>query len=147
MTKDYEVGRGKPPKHTQFKKGEQRANRGGRPRKLSIEEQARLKLKELVEELVTIREGNRTMRVTAFEAYVRRLRASALSTGSIKAGREWIDLSTKFGALFSQVDTADVVGPDHKAIMERFLARTRQKDGAGVTAADAQQATKEEPST
>jgi hypothetical protein len=124
----YEVGKGKPPKHTQFKKGEKRENRGGRPRKLSPEEQARRKLKELLEELVTIREGNRTMRVTAFEAYVRRLRANALSTGSIRAGREWLDLSIKFGALFSQSDTAEIVPVNHKVIVARFLARTRGED-------------------
>ena len=141
----YEVGRGKPPKHTQFKKGEQRAKRGGRPRKLTAEEQARRSLKEMIEEFVTIREGNRTMRVTAFEAYVRRLRADALSKGSIKAGREWIELSTKFGALFSQADTGDVVAPDHKAIVARFIARTRAEDTAFGAPVIDQPATKPKP--
>jgi hypothetical protein len=143
--RDYEVGKGKPPKHTQFKKGEQRANRGGRPRKLTAEEQARRKLKELLEELVTIREGNRTMRVTAFEAYVRRLRASALSTGSIKAGREWLDLSTKFGALFSESDTGDIVPINHHEIVRRFLDRTRGKLPVTETSGGQQPNTKPSP--
>ncbi len=85
-------------------------------------------MKELLAEMVTIREGNRTMRVTALEAYVRRLRAQALSTGSIKAGREWLDLSIKFGALFSQADTAEIVPPNYQAILARFLARTRGEE-------------------
>jgi hypothetical protein len=126
--RNYEVGRGKPPKHTQFKRGERRENRGGRPRKLSAEEQARRKLKELLEELVTIREGNRVMRVTALEAYVRRLRANALSNGSIRAGREWLELSSRFGALFSQPDTAEIMPANHNDIVARFLARTRGED-------------------
>ena len=121
----YEVGPGKPPKHSQFKKGDARINRGGRPRKPTPEEQARRVLKKSLEEMVTIREANRSVRVSAFEAYVRQLRATALRTGSVKAGREWIEMSIKFGALFSQADTAEIVAPDHRAIVARFLARTR----------------------
>lgn len=121
----YEVGPGKPPKHSQFKIGDARINRGGRPRKPTPEEQARRVLKKSLQEMVTIREANRSVRVSAFEAYVRQLRATALRTGSVKAGREWIEMSIKFGALFSQADTADIVAPDHRAIVARFLARTR----------------------
>ena len=76
--RSYEIGKGKPPRHSQFKKGQGSANPRGRPRKTSPEEQARRVLKKLVEEVVTIREGKRTMKVTAFEAYARRLRAQAL---------------------------------------------------------------------
>ena len=130
MTKDYEVGKGKPPKHTQFKKGEQRANRGGRPRKLSFEEQARRMAKGLIEEVMPVREGNRPMQMSALEAYVRRLRADALTKGSIKAGREWLDLSIKFGALFSQADTAEIVPTNHHEIVRRFLARARGEASA-----------------
>ena len=121
----YEVGKGKPPRHSQFKKGQSSANPRGRPPKPSPEEQARRALKKLVEEIVTIREGKRTLRVTAFEAYVRRQRALALSTGSIKAGREWLELTLKFGALFTQPDTGATEPATYKAIVARFLARTR----------------------
>lgn len=121
--RSYEVGKGKPPRHTQFKPGERRANRGGRPRKPSQEEQARRTMSELLKETVRIREGERVMKVTAFEAYVRRLRAKALSAGCTKAGREWIELSMRFGALFSEPDTGEIVSPNHKAIIARYLAR------------------------
>ena len=144
-TRDYEVGKGKPPKHTQFKKGDQRAKRGGRPRKLTPEEQAKRKLKELLGERVTIREGNRTMQVTAFEAYVRRLRAHALSTGNIRAGREWLDLSMKFGALFSQPDTTEILPANHSEIVRRFLERTRGTLPTHEASADRQPENKKPP--
>lgn len=124
----YEVGKGKPPMHTRFEKGQPSANPRGRPRKLSLEEQAKRELKKLLEEKVTIREGHRTMKVTALEAYVRRLRAKALSTGCIKAGREWLGLSIKHGALFSQPDTTELLTAQHKTIVERFLARARGEE-------------------
>jgi hypothetical protein len=124
----YAVGKGKPPRHTQFKKGDPRAKRGGRPRKPSPEEEARRKLKALLQEDVTIHESGRTLKVTAFEAWVRRLRAEALSKGSIKAGREWIELSARYGALFSEPDTAEFLPQDHKGIVARFLARARGEE-------------------
>ena len=76
---------------------------------------------------MTIREGNRVMRVTALEAYVRRLRANALSNGSIRAGREWLELSSRFGALFSQPDTAEIMPANHNDIVARFRADTRRR--------------------
>ena len=72
----------------------------------------------------------RRIRVTAFEAYVRRLRVEAISKGNIRAGREWVELSTKFGALFSQPDSTEILPAQHKTIVERFLARRRGEEPA-----------------
>jgi hypothetical protein len=124
----YEVGKGKPPLEHRFKKGDVRAKRGGRPRKPTPEEQARRNLKALLEEKIAIKEGDRRITVSAFEAYVRRLRAQALSTGSVRAGREWIELSVRYGALFSEPDTAEILPQDHEGIVARFVARARGEE-------------------
>jgi hypothetical protein len=58
---DYEVGYGKPPKATQFKKG-QSGNKKGRPKK---SRNFTTLLTEELDEVMTIREGNIKKRITA----------------------------------------------------------------------------------
>ena len=71
---DYAVGYGKPPASTQFRKG-QSGNRSGRPKGTN-----NLKT-DLLEELcekVTLREGERTKKITKQRAMVKTLFAKAL---------------------------------------------------------------------
>jgi hypothetical protein len=73
--KDYEVGKGKPPKHSQFKKG-QSGNPGGRPRKsrnmTSIVE-------DELSQKVKISENGRTRLLTKRQLVVKRLVADSIA--------------------------------------------------------------------
>lgn len=77
---DYEVGYGKPPRHTRFKKG-QSGNPKGRPKGAKG---LNASLKRELESQITIREGDREVRVSKAEAMAKRLATSALQ-GNMKA--------------------------------------------------------------
>jgi len=66
---DYEVGYGKPPKEAQFKEG-QSGNPKGRPKK---SRNFKTLLREELDTLVTVREGNIEKRITTRELMVKRV--------------------------------------------------------------------------
>ncbi len=73
-TKDYEVGYGKPPKATQFKKGRS-GNPKGRPKGAKG---VSASLKRELETKITVREGSHEIRISKAEAIAKRLTAGAL---------------------------------------------------------------------
>ena len=75
MSKDYEVGYGKPPKNRQFKPG-QSGNPRGKPKRAKTPQQA---LEAELSKTVRIREGNTVRRVTRLQAIMMRLVAQAAS--------------------------------------------------------------------
>lgn len=83
--KDYEVGYGKPPRHSQFKKGEPSRNPSGRPRREPTF------LEEFEKELntrVEVQEGGRKRRYTK-----RRLMAKQLVNLAVKGDRASLRLA------------------------------------------------------
>lgn len=79
-TKDYEVGYGRPPKHTRFQKGRS-GNPKGRPKDAKG---FAASLKRELEVQIPVREGSRTIRISKAEAAAKRLVATALQ-GDMKA--------------------------------------------------------------
>ncbi len=65
----YAVGYGKPPVHTQFRKG-QSGNPGGRPRRTAAERAKALALREAYRS-VTVREGDKVTALPAIQAVMR----------------------------------------------------------------------------
>ena len=63
---DYEVGYGKPPRHTRFKKGEASANPLGRPRK-----NLAASLVERLNKKVVVTENGRRRKIAVREAILR----------------------------------------------------------------------------
>jgi len=74
MSSDYEVGYRKPPKHTQFTKG-QSGNPKGRP---SGTKNLRTDLREELAERITVREGERTLKISKQRGIIKSLVARTL---------------------------------------------------------------------
>lgn len=113
---DYEVGYMKPPKHTQFKKG-QSGNPKGRPKGTK---NFKTDLMEEFSEQITITEGGKQMPVSKQRAMIKRTMQKALS-GEIPA----IRLLAGWGMLLD-VNLADdaaaaQLSPDDEAILRQYL--------------------------
>lgn len=94
--REYEIGRGKPPKKTQFKKGRS-GNPKGRPKKEEIKDLT-VVVDKILAEPVPVRDGNGTRHITTLEAITEKIRIEALR-GNAKAARIFFQLACKSGLL------------------------------------------------
>jgi Family of unknown function (DUF5681) len=85
----YEVGYGKPPSRTRFRKGAS-GNPGGRPRRMTAGRANSLALKEAYR-IVTVREGDKVLTMPAIQAVLRGLVAHA-AKGNSPAQRTFIEI-------------------------------------------------------
>jgi hypothetical protein len=83
---DYEVGYGKPPRHTRFKKGGPSANPRGRPRKNLL-----ASLVEGLNKKVVVTENGRRRKITVREAITSRL-INKSATADLRATKMLLDL-------------------------------------------------------
>ncbi|WP_341864123.1 DUF5681 domain-containing protein [Gymnodinialimonas sp. 57CJ19] len=85
--RDYEVGYGRPPKATRFKKG-----RSGNPKGRPIEAKGmNASLRRELEAMITVTEGQKTKKISKAEAAAKRLVAKALG-GDVKTLLKLIEL-------------------------------------------------------
>src|SRR5712671_7451585 len=80
----YQVGYGKPPMRTRFRKG-QSGNPGGRPRRTATERAKALALREAYR-TITVSEGGRALALPAIQAILRS-QIGLAATGNIQAQR------------------------------------------------------------
>lgn len=121
MTKDYEVGHGRPPKHTQFKPGRS-GNPRGRPkgsRNFSTD------LKATLSERVYVTKGGRRRSVSTQLATLMRLREKALS-GDPRALDRLVDLARTYNDAEIS-DTAASLNKTDAEILEGFEERLRRR--------------------
>ena len=81
---DAEVGYGRPPLHTRFRKGQSGNPTGKRARDAAAE--AKTTLRQELNRLLTLREGEKTMRISALQAVTRSHIMQAVK-GSVPAQR------------------------------------------------------------
>jgi uncharacterized protein DUF5681 len=109
----YEVGYGKPPRHTQFKKG-QSGNPGGRPRKRPIERLNELALREAYRPVV-VTEYGRVVPVPAIQA-VLRSQIELAASGNVRAQRAILamiqDIEQSAGPDLCERENSDVAAGD-----------------------------------
>lgn len=119
---DYEVGYGRPPKHTQFKPG-QSGNPRGRPKGTK---NLKADLMEELGERIVVREGDATRRVSKQRAVVKTLVAKALKgdarSGSLLTGLMMRLLDTGEGA----PEVAEPLLEDEREILAAFEGRLRR---------------------
>lgn len=94
MPDDYEVGYRKPPKHTQFGKG-QSGNPNGRPKG---SRNLKTDLQEELSEKILVREGARQIRVSKLRAVIKRQMEKALK-GDNRAAAKLLDLLVRLDDL------------------------------------------------
>lgn len=98
--KSYEVGYGRPPKHSQFQKGRS-GNPKGRPKWKRTEAEIVARIRD---EPVALMLNGQSVRVSMFEALLRRAYISALNKGSVRDCENLIHLSYRFGAAPAEVE-------------------------------------------
>ncbi len=114
MPNDYEVGHGKPPKHTRWKKG-QSGNPNGRSKG---RKNARTFIHDALTRTFTIQENGRTRRVRLMEAFINQLTVKALN-GSTREQIALFKLVYEYAPeLFKESDepvtiTVRFVEPEH----------------------------------
>jgi hypothetical protein len=121
--RDYEVGYGKPPKHSRFQKG-QSGNRKGRPK--GAKNLSGLLNQEL-DTLITIQEGGRSKRVTKREVMAKRLINKGME-GDLKALLALFKLEGPLPANPASAEPASEASSlDDQAILAEFRARAEQE--------------------
>jgi DNA-binding MurR/RpiR family transcriptional regulator len=131
MRGNYEVGYGKPPQHTQFKKG-QSGNPKGR---LKGTKNFRTDLREELDEPVTVREGEFVRTMSSQRAALKRLRAKALE-GDQRALDRLLGLAERHDfEEAADAEEAELSGED-QSIIDRFLERALQEHAAEAAAQD-----------
>jgi hypothetical protein len=115
---DYEIGRGRPPKHTRFKPG-QSGNLRGRPKGTR---NLRTDLAEELAERIPINEGGRRHAVSKQRGMVKQLVAKALK-GDVRAANTILDLTERLFDARADADTSSALAAQDQAIITDFLRR------------------------
>ena len=129
---DYEVGYGKPPRHTRFQPGRS-GNPRGRPKGTN---NLTTDLMEELDEKILVREGEQSRRVSKQRAVVKTLVMRTLK-GDSRAGGQLLSmmmrlLDTGEGA----PEVAEPLHDDEHEILRVFESRVRRDSADGVTGAD-----------
>jgi hypothetical protein len=125
---DYNVGYGRPPRHTRFKKG-QSGNPNGRPQGRA---NAKTIVSRAINEKVTIREGDTARDMTKLEGMLQAHLIKAIK-GDARSASLVINLVTRLGLLAdTQNETLTALSEEDQAILEDYV---RSKTGPAASKA------------
>jgi hypothetical protein len=130
MAKDDEVGRGRPPRHTQFKKG-QSGNPKGRPKGAR---NLRTVLEECLLAPMPMAVNGKQVRMATAEVLVKKL-AAETSKGSMPAARilmeliQYVDARSPAPANDAAPEDAGALAPDEEELINRTLRRLGLREG------------------
>jgi Family of unknown function (DUF5681) len=136
---DYEVGYGKPPRHTRFKKGEASANPRGRPRK-----NLATSLVEGLNKKVVVTENGRRRKIAVREAITSQL-INKSATADLRAIKILLDL-IKDAEKQAGAATAPEPAPRFTAADEEVVATLIERLRHQISSEMAAAATSQEPS-
>jgi Family of unknown function (DUF5681) len=119
---DYEVGYGKPPQHSKWPKGTS-GNRHGRPKG---SKNLKTDLLEELSELVEVKEGNRTRKITKQRALIKSLTARGIK-GSDAAVAKLLDLHVKAFGLGNDGSGDAALSAEEREILASFTANLQSK--------------------
>jgi uncharacterized protein DUF5681 len=116
----YEIGYGKPPKHTRFKPG-QSGHPSGRPRG---QRNFRTAVREALQEKVAIREGDRQRKLSKMDAVIQVALTKALR-GDAKGLAAIVQLARWAGLMDEQpeLSSTESIGAEDEAILAGYLER------------------------
>ena len=129
---DYEVGYGKPPRHSRFKKGESSANPRGRPRK-----NLAASLVEGLNKKVVVTENGRRRRITLREAITRQL-INQSASADLRATKMLLDMikdAEKQAAAAPPPEPSTRFTKADEEVIETLIERLRHQVRAEMAAA------------
>jgi hypothetical protein len=121
----YEVGYGRPPKHTRFKSGHS-GNPKGRPKGTN---NLKTDLMDELAERISIGEGGKPKKLSKQRALLKSLAAKAI-TGDARAMNILLNLMVRVLEISAEERESDLIRQDDLAILDNFIAR--QKRGTRV---------------
>ena len=121
MADDYEIGYGKPPKHTRFRKG-QSGNLAGRPKGSTNLTTAIQKVLRTTK--VTVRKGTRTLLMPAVDAIAHSLFQKALE-GDQKALKGLVEYGGLGDAFADAIQKSTPFAPEDLEIVQAACARQK----------------------
>jgi hypothetical protein len=122
----YDVGFGRPPLHSRFKPG-QSGNPRGRPKQ---SQNLRTILKQVSNEQIPIRDGDRARRMSRMEALVRTVFMRAFKDPKALASLVILCRQCGYGADHDDPAGDMLLGPEYDAIINDFLACKRAENAA-----------------
>ena len=121
MARKYQVGYGKPPKHTRFRKGES-GNSNGRPKG---SKNLKTDLKEVLQEKFALKEGDTRKVVSKQRGMIMRLLAIAIQ-GDVRAAALLAKLILQLLPEEGAVGLSEGLGDDDLEILDNYEKRLRR---------------------